>query len=114
MPIDKIMNAGRDVADLQIAASTQFGCNIDRNIPRPAVGDVKRDDADRVGILPVEQVLDDVLNVGSLNVAFAIDQAEPAEIVDNEAGVYILARNDPTASNWTYALQHRLGWPSHE
>jgi hypothetical protein len=33
--------------------------------------------------LPVEKVLDDVLDVGCLDVAFAIDQAELAEIVDD-------------------------------
>jgi hypothetical protein len=74
---------------LQIAPPSYFGSHLGRDIPRPAIGDVERDDADRVGILPVEEVFDDVLYIGSLDVPFAVDQAELAEIVDNEAGVLI-------------------------
>jgi hypothetical protein len=44
--------------------------------------------------LSVEQVLDDVLDVGCLDVAFAVDQAERAEVIDNKADVLILAGDD--------------------
>ena len=61
-----------DLARLQIATAAQLLCDIGRNIPRPAFGCVEADDADGLRILPVEQVLDDGLEVRGLDVGFAV------------------------------------------
>ena len=82
-----------------------------RDIPRPAIGDAERDDADRVKKLPVEQVCDDVLDIGSLDVAFAVDQADLAEIIDNEAGVLIPVRAG-TIAGVQFELRGGIGKPA--
>ena len=48
MPFDKILDARRRVAQLQIAAPAQFVGDIGRDVARPSFRGVEADDADRV------------------------------------------------------------------
>jgi hypothetical protein len=70
MAFYEILDAGWYVAQLQIAAASQFLRDIFGDILRPAFGGVERDDADWIAVLTRQKVLDDCLKVGGLAVGF--------------------------------------------
>ena len=51
MALDEVLNAGRHVPQLQIAAPAQLMGNVFRDVLRPAFGCVEGDDPDRVLVL---------------------------------------------------------------
>jgi hypothetical protein len=51
MPFDKILDGGRHVAHLKIAAPAQLVGDILGNILRPAIGGIEADDADRAMVM---------------------------------------------------------------
>ena len=61
-----------------IAAPTDFVGNIFRCIARPALTYIETDDAHRVRILAVEQIADDGLKIGRLDIGLAPCKAVPA------------------------------------
>ena len=61
-----------------------------RDVTRPAFAGIEADDANRVPILPIEQVLDHGLEVGRLDIGFAVGAPAAAEIVHDQADVPIL------------------------
>jgi hypothetical protein len=59
VPFDKIRNRRRKLAHLQIAATAQFAGDIFGNVFRPVLGGIEGDDADRIAVLPGEEILND-------------------------------------------------------
>jgi hypothetical protein len=74
---EKALEAGRDLAHLEPAPTAQLLGDVGGNILRPALSGVEADDADGVRILAVEQALDDGLEVGCLDISFAIGAPAP-------------------------------------
>ena len=90
MQREKAREARRHLARLELAAPTEFLSDVGRDVARPAFAGIEADDADGLRILPVEQVLDDGLEVGSLDIGLAVGPTPPAEIVHDQADVSIL------------------------
>ena len=72
---DKVLQALRQLGQLQVAASAQLARDIFGDIARPALGRVERDHTHRVAVLAVEQVGDDSLR--SIVSASASRQTRP-------------------------------------
>jgi hypothetical protein len=90
VPREKVLEARRDLACLKLAAPAEFLSDVGRDVARPAFGGVEADDADGLRILPVEQVLDDGLEVRGLDIGFAVGAPAPTEIVHYQADVLIV------------------------
>jgi hypothetical protein len=80
VPREKAREARRDLACVKLAAPAQLLCDIGRNISRPSLSGVEADDADGLRILPVEQVLDDGLEVRRIDIGLAPGATASAEI----------------------------------
>jgi len=105
VPLDEILNAGRNVSQLQIAAPPQFPGDVLRHVTRLALELVEAEYPDRVFVLAIEQVENDGLKIGGLEFRFAPDPAEPAEIIHHQVDVMIVtAGGRSRASSWAYAL----------
>jgi len=84
----------RHFAQLQIAPAPQLGRDIGGNVPRPALGAVESEDADRVLVLALEQVGDNGFEIGRLEVGFAPDPAQPAQIVHHQVDIMVIPAGD--------------------
>ena len=62
---EKALEARRDLACMKLAAPAEFLSDVARDVARPSFGGVEAHNADGLPILPVEQVLDDGLEVGA-------------------------------------------------
>jgi len=54
--VDKILKEERNVAQLHIAATAQFGGHVCRNVLRPLFYGIEGHDPDRVFVLALEQI----------------------------------------------------------
>ncbi|WP_291849249.1 hypothetical protein [Bradyrhizobium sp.] len=59
------------------------------DVLRPFFGGVKRNDPDRISVLPTQQVLDNGFEVRRFGIGFPPDAPVPAEIVDHQVDVLI-------------------------
>jgi hypothetical protein len=89
MAFNEILDAGWHVAQLQIAAASQFLSDILGHVLRPALGSIERDDADWIAVLSGQKVLDNRFQIGGLAVGFSPDLTQAAEIFGNEVDVII-------------------------
>jgi hypothetical protein len=89
--IGEILQEERDISRLQIAAPAQLVGDVFRDVLRPALGSVKGDHADRVFVLPGQQISDDSLKVGPFVIGLALDCAKAAEVVFHQVDHLILA-----------------------
>src|SRR4051812_38793231 len=90
MAIDKALEEGGHIAQLQIASPAELVGDVAGNILRPFLGGVEADYADRVFVLALEEVDDHRFQIGGFHVALAPDPAA-AELVDDEVDVLIIA-----------------------
>ena len=67
---DKIRDRRRKIAHLQIAATAQFARDIFGNVFGPTFGGIEGDDANRVGILAGQQVLNYRFEVSGFVIGF--------------------------------------------
>jgi hypothetical protein len=89
--LDECLKVRGDFRHPHIAAPTDFVGNIFRCIARPALIYIETDDAHRVCILAAEQIADDGLKIGRLDIGLAPCKAEPAEITNYQINVLITA-----------------------
>jgi hypothetical protein len=92
--VDKILEKKRHVAHLQITAAAQLMRNVCRDILRPFLGSVERDDPNWAFVLPLKQVDDHRFQIGSLYVGFTPDPAMAAKVIQNEVIILIIAIRD--------------------
>src|SRR5882762_674141 len=79
--VDEVLQEERNVTLLQVAALPQHLGDIGGYVLRPVFGGVEGDDADRVLILPLQQVEDDGFEIGPFEVSFRPDTAGAAQII---------------------------------
>ena len=68
MPLDEILQVGRQFARLLGAASAQLVRHVFRDVPRPTLCRVESDDANGTAVLAVKQIRDDGFETGSFGV----------------------------------------------
>ena len=88
---DEILDVGWHVAQLQIAAASQFLADIRGYVLRPSFCGVERDDAYWIAVLPGQEVLDDRLQVRGVTVGFPPDRSQAAEVVGDQVDVVVAA-----------------------
>jgi len=89
--LDEIMNAGRHVPHLQIAAAAQLLGDIFGGVLRPAFDGVEGDNPDGVFVLAREQIEDHGFQIGALDAGFPIDAPVAPEIVDDKVDILLVA-----------------------
>jgi hypothetical protein len=57
LSLDKILNGGWHISQLQITTPAQFMSHILRNVLGPALGRIEGDDADRIIVLARKEIL---------------------------------------------------------
>ena len=70
----------------RIGSNAGAAGDVIRNVFRPALGGVEGDDAERLLILPLQQIHDDGFEIGVSEISFGPDPAEPAEVVGYDVG----------------------------
>ena len=89
--VDKVLKEERNVALLLIATETKLMRNLGRNILRPALCGIERNDPDRVFVLACEQIGGDRFQIGSLEVGLRPDAARLSEIIRYQVNRMIVA-----------------------
>src|SRR6266403_1420831 len=93
LPLDKLLQEGRQVAHLISAASAQLARYGFRDVPRPTLCRVESDDANGTAVLAVQQIRDDGFETGSCGVGLAPCLPDPAaEFVEHKINVLVIAR----------------------
>ena len=101
-----------DTIALGVAASLDFECDVLRNIFRPMLRGVERNDADRVTELAGNQVHYDRFEIRLLDLGFPVDRTQRTKTVDDKvdglvgaAGHRIRCTHNPTPNTMNTVLE---------
>src|SRR6186713_2185807 len=83
MALDKILDRGRHVADLQVASAPQLVSNVLGDVFRPSFRGVECNDADGIAVLTLKEANDGCLKICVFAIRFHKCPAGAAEIVLN-------------------------------
>ena len=90
--VHEFFQGGGEIARLLRTASAQLVGHVLRDIPPPALGGIEGDDANRIAILPIEQVRDEGFKIGVLDVGLAPCSPALAEVVEHKINLLIITK----------------------